>query len=69
MAQVIRDEDIEVDVGQASGGQTFIRVVHLPTGVSQLKIGRGVKVSQVVANLTAAVECELVNLGWSRAVG
>jgi hypothetical protein len=66
--RVIRDDDIRIDSGRASGGQMFVRVVHQPTDTSRQVVGLGDRAyAQVVAELRAAVEDELAGRGWARA--
>ena len=61
MDHVVRSDDFQVDIGRASGGQTFVRVVHLPTGESRQAVGlAGRASSAVIADLCAAVEGELL---------
>ena len=66
MGRVIRDSDIQIDTGRAAGGRMFVRVVHVPTGINRLVVGLGSSVySNVVTELRSAVECELVEHGWT----
>jgi hypothetical protein len=66
--RVIREDDIRIDRGRASGGRMFVRVVHQPTDTSRQVVGLGGRAyAQVVAELRAAVEAELACRGWARA--
>jgi glyoxylate carboligase len=42
MAGMIRDEDFRSDLGRATEGRTFLRVVHEPTQVSRVVVGLNV---------------------------
>lgn len=35
------DKEFRIDVGRASKGQTFVRVVHLPSGKERIRVGIG----------------------------
>jgi len=63
--QVIRPGDIVVEVGRATGGRSFVRVVHEPTGRSRRTTGLGSRTStEVTAELLFGLTSELLNLGW-----
>jgi hypothetical protein len=63
--KVIRSNDIEVQIGRASGGRTFIRVVHHPTNASRYLAGLGTRsVKDVRDELMADLQTELLRLGW-----
>jgi hypothetical protein len=63
--QVIRDSDIVMEIGRATGGRTFVRVVHEPTNFSRRVTGLGARsVNDVAAELVACIVGELQNLGW-----
>lgn len=65
MEQVIRPGDIVAEVGRATGGRTFVRVVHEPTGRSHTLTGLGARSStEVTAELLAGLTSELLSLGW-----
>jgi hypothetical protein len=62
---MLRDDDIRVDVGRCTGG-TFLRVVHLPTGVSRSVSPLGGEAASVArGRLLAEVERELTSRGLS----
>ena len=66
MNYVIRDIDIRIDSGRATGGRMFVRVVHAPTGISRLVVGLGNRgYRDVVTELRSAIESELVEHGWT----
>jgi hypothetical protein len=66
MGQVIRDDDLRIDIGRATGGRTFIRVVHEPTGINRQLVGLGNRsYHDVVNELRSAIESELVQHGWT----
>ncbi len=65
--RVIGEDDFRVDTGRASGGKTFVRVLHTPTGVFRLKVGFEGRESQDVAtDLRSSIVDELFGLGWSQ---
>jgi hypothetical protein len=67
MANMIRDEDFRVDVGRASEGRTFLRVVHEPTQVSRVVVGlKGRPYAEIVQELLSAVSQEIEAAGWRR---
>jgi len=67
MDQVIRDDDIRIDSGRATGGRMFIRVVHEPTATSRQVVGLGNRsYRDVVTELRSAIESELLQRGWTR---
>jgi hypothetical protein len=63
--QVIRDGDFLIEIGRATGGRTFVRVVHQLTNCNRRQTGlNGRSVNEVSAELTAAVVSELLQMGW-----
>ena len=65
MEQVIRAIDIVAEIGRATGGRTFVRVVHEPTKCSRRVTGLGARSPKdVIAELVTCVVRELQNLGW-----
>ncbi len=65
MNHVIRDSDVRIDSGRASGGRMFVRVIHVPTGINHLVVGLGNRrYRDVVTELRSAIENELVEHGW-----
>jgi hypothetical protein len=65
MDRIIRDEDIEVRIGRADGGRSFIQVLHRPTGVQRHVIGLvGQTSEQVTIDLRDQVQSELIAGGW-----
>ena len=68
MGRVIRDSDIRIESGRATGGRMFVRVVHEPTEISRQVEGLGGRSYRVVvAELRSAVESELERRGWIHA--
>jgi hypothetical protein len=64
---MIRDEDFRIDLGRASEGRTFLRVVHVPTEVSRVVVGwKGRPYAEVVQELLSAVLQEIEAVGWRR---
>ena len=62
---MLRNEELRIDVG-ACGEGTFVRVVHIPTGVSRVKAPLGGEASaQAIARLTAEIKRELEERGVS----
>jgi hypothetical protein len=52
--------DFRVDVGRASAGRTFVRVVHLPTGKERIVVGLdGAEPAEVALRLTTELDHEL----------
>ena len=47
------DETFRIDVGRAEGGRTFVRVVHLPTGVEKTQVGLKGETAEVVGRRLA----------------
>ncbi len=67
MAGVIRNEDFRIDIGRATAGRTFLRVVHEPSQVSRLVVGlKGRSSTEVAQELLSAVLQELEARGWRR---
>jgi hypothetical protein len=67
MAGMIRDEDFRIDSGRAAEGRMFLRVVHVPTGVSRVVVGlNGRPSTEVVQELFSAVLQEIESVGWRR---
>lgn len=46
---MLRDEDIRIDIGAASHGGDFTRMVHIPSGIERLDPGplKGVNVHEM----------------------
>jgi hypothetical protein len=63
---MLKPEEIRVDTGRCVGG-TFIRVVHVPTGISkeQAPIG-GRSGGEVVRQFSREIESELVARGLTQ---
>lgn len=63
---MLRDEDIRIDVGRCEGG-TFVRLVHVPTGISR-SIGPigAVSQHQLVSAWTHEIESELIERGLTQ---
>ena len=62
---MLRDEDIQIEIGRAVGG-SFVRVVHLPTGISRAQmppLGSGKQQQEVQARLLREIEDELRTKG------
>lgn len=60
---MLRDEDILIESGRCVGG-AFLRVVHLPTGISRSEsptAGRGRR--EVVRRFLGEIEAELAGRG------
>lgn len=47
------DHSIRMDVGRASGGRTFVRVVHLLTGRDRQQVGLDGETAEVVGRRLA----------------
>jgi len=65
---MLRDEDIRIDIGRAEGG-SFMRVVHVPTGVSRTRlppIGTGKQQHETRARLLSEIEDELRTKGLTQ---
>ena len=58
---MLRDEDIQIDCGCASHGGDFLRLTHIPTGVSRLHPGplRGIDRHALMRSWLSEVEAEL----------
>jgi hypothetical protein len=63
LTSMLRDDDIRIDIGRCTG-VTFLRVVHLPTGVSRTQAPLDGEASSAArARLLAEVERELAARG------
>lgn len=63
---MLRDDEVRIDVGRCTGG-TFLRVVHLPTGIARLRAPLGGEAAPAVrARLLAEVEHELASRGLAQ---
>lgn len=62
---MLRQEDLRVDVGRCEGG-SFVRVVHLPTGISRVKgpCG-GESIHSIKVRFLREIEQEVVASGLS----
>jgi hypothetical protein len=62
---MLRDDDIRTDIGRCTGG-SFVRVVHLPTGISRIQgpLG-GQSVQSVEGRMLVEIEQELSERGLS----
>jgi hypothetical protein len=59
--------DFRVDVGRADKGQTFVRVVHVPSGKQKVVVGLKGSTSQEIAlRLTKELAGELAAASISR---
>lgn len=65
---MLRDEDVRVDVGRASHGGDFMRLVHLPTGIERTHSGpmRGLNQREVRLRLLKEIEAELRERGLTQ---
>jgi hypothetical protein len=67
MDRVIREEDIEIRIGRADGGQSFVQVVHRPTGIQRYVVGFfGRSSKEITIDLRDQVESELIANGWTK---
>ena len=58
---MIAENDLRIDTGRAEGG-TFVRIVHVPTGISRVQmppLGGGKAQRQTRARLLREIEQEL----------
>jgi hypothetical protein len=65
---MLREDDLRFDVGRASHGGDFMRVTHLPTGLSRCHPGplRNVNRHELVKGWLAEIEDELRRTGLSQ---
>ena len=42
--------DFRIDIGRAGKGETFVRVIHIPSGKQRIKVGLGIATTQDIAN-------------------
>ena len=63
---MLRDEDIQMDIGRCVGGD-FLRVTHIPTGVSRYKgpLNRANK-HELVQGWLSEIEAELIERGLTQ---
>ncbi len=63
---MLRDEDIQMDIGRCVGGD-FLRVTHIPTGVSRYKgpLG-GANQHELVQGWLSEIEGELIERGLTQ---
>ena len=60
---MLREEDIRTDVGRCVGG-SFLRVIHIPTGISRCKRPlRGANQRELVYGWLREIEAELLERG------
>ena len=63
---MLKPDDIRVDTGRCEGG-TFIRVVHVPTGISKLQAPLGgLSGREVVHQFSREIEGELAARGLTQ---
>ncbi len=62
---MLREEDLRLDLGRASHGSDFLRVTHVPTGVSRFHPGplRGLDRHALVQTWLGEIEAELRSRG------
>jgi hypothetical protein len=54
------EEEFRVDIGRADKGQTFVRVVHIPSGKERIQVGlEGNDARDVAKRLTEELRTEL----------
>ena len=54
------DDEFRVDIGRAEHGQTFVRVVHIPSGKERVLVGLGRETTQdVIKRFTQEIQREL----------
>jgi hypothetical protein len=65
---MLREDDIRLHVGRASHGGDFLRLTHVPSGVSRYHPGplRGLNQHALVQNWLREIEAELTSKGQSR---
>jgi hypothetical protein len=61
----VKPEDYRVDIGRGDGGKTFMRVVHLPSGISRAVESIGDQGMEWARKLTAEIQEELEATGKS----
>jgi hypothetical protein len=66
---MLREEDIELERGRAGHGGDFLRLIHIPTGVSRYHPGplRDIDQSKLVQTWLSEIEAELLEKGWQPA--
>lgn len=62
---MLREEDLRLDVGRARHGGDFIRLTHVPSGISRMHPGplRGVNQRELTRRWLAEIEAELRERG------
>jgi hypothetical protein len=62
---MLRDEDIQIDVGRADHGGNFMRLTHLPTGLTRVHPGplREFNRHDLVESWLCEIESELQQKG------
>lgn len=62
---MLREEDLRLDIGRASHGGDFLRLTHMPTGVSRSHPGplRGLDQHALVQSWLGEIEAELRSKG------
>ena len=59
---MLRDDELRLDIGRCEGG-TFLRLVHVPTGISRSRAPlAGAKRHQLIEAWASEIEAELVAL-------
>lgn len=68
MVPLLRHEDIRIDIGRASHGGDFTRMVHIPSGIERLDPGplKGVNVHDLRKRWRAEIESELRSRGLTQ---
>ena len=65
---MLRDDELRLDVGRCEGG-SFLRLVHIPTGISRSRVPlAGAKRDQLIAPWASEIEGELIELGLNQDV-
>ena len=62
---MLRDEDIQIDIGHADLGGNFMRLTHLPTGLNRFHPGplSGINRHDLVESWLSEIESELQQKG------
>jgi hypothetical protein len=65
---LLRDEDLRIDLGLASHGGDFTRMVHIPTGIERSHPGplKGVNIHELRKRWRDEIESELKSLGLTQ---
>ncbi len=62
---MLREEDLRIDIGRGCNGGDFLRLVHIPTGISRMHPGplRDINRKELIAGWCAEVESEIRDKG------